>query len=225
MFNQLLLGAVLICCCLKGSNSDMTALTTSGIMDMTADKSGRYSKMIEVPATEYMPELSFELTGTTGQDGFYYPVKLAVRTNGSLMQELFFDEKAFSPCTMEDFGFEYGDFRFDGYGGFRIYGSSMGRTPSCYFWMWDKEEHCFAEYTDLEEIAGYMTFDYKTQLVHVSATASAARHEFTTYQYIDDKLTLIEMVVDTDYDGYRKVYQFVGGEMRLTEVTESHLRG
>lgn len=207
MLYKLLLGAALICCCLKGPNFD------------------QYQKYIEVPATEYMPDLSFELTGIAEQDGFYYPVKLVIKTNDRLIQELTFDEEFFSPCTMDDFGFGYGDFKFDGYGGFSIYKSSMGKTPSCYFWIWDKEEHRFVEYPDLEELTGYTTFDYKNELVHVSATTSAERHEFQTYQYIDDQLTLIELVVDADSDGYRKVYKLIDNELKLTEVTESRLRG
>lgn len=71
--------------------------------------------------------------------------------------------------------------------------TSMGQNPSYYFWMWDKEERCFVKYLDLDMI-GYMTFDYADQEIHVSSTGSAAYHEFATYKYINNKVTLIEKI-------------------------------
>jgi len=192
-----------------------------------ATESSQYHKYINVPATEQMPDLKFELTGKSEHDdsytNFYFPVKLVVKTNETTIQEIDFNEDDFAPCTLDTFDFEYGNFKFDGYGGFKILSTSMGKDPSYYFWIWDKNKNCFVRYPDLEMV-GHITFDYNKQVINVSNTSSATYHEFTTYKYIDDKLILIRRVIDADNDGYRRVYELKNGELELVEITESQLK-
>ncbi len=188
--------------------------------------SNLYYKYINVPATEKMPALSFEIIGKSKAHdyytSFYYPHKLTVKMDETIIQEIIFNEDDFAPCTLDTFGFEYGDFKFDGYGGFRILSTSMGKNPSYYFWIWDKNS--FVEYPELEMV-GYMTFDYNKQQINVSSTGGGNRHEFIIYKYIEDKLTLIEKVIDADSDGFRKVYKLINGELELIETSESQLKG
>jgi len=187
----------------------------------------QYSKYINVQATEHMPDLSFELIGKIEEDdyntNFYYPVKLVIKADTKIIQEIQFDEDDFAPCTLDTFDFEYGDFKFDGYGGFKILSTSMGKNPSYYFWIWDKTENSFIESQDLK-IVGSISFDYDNQVINVTNRGSATGHEFTSYKYIDDKLTLIEKVIDPDKDGYRKTYKLVNGELELIETIESQLK-
>lgn len=174
-----------------------------------------------VPATGLMPDLSFELTGIQKEDEYYYPEKLVIRANNDVLQEIDFNEEDFAPCTLDDFGWEYGDYKFDGYGGFRILSSSLGKNPSYYFWLWNKEESRFVENSDLSEIVGYMTFDYNNKSIQVSSSGGNDYHEFETYKYVDDKLTLVEKAIDTE--GYRKKYKVENNEWELIEITKSPL--
>lgn len=206
----------------QGSNLDTTDATNSTV------ESKVYHKFMEVSETKFMPELSFELTGDCQKDDctpnyYYYPVKLIIKINKKIIQEIEFED-VFAPCDHDDFSFEYGDYRFDGYGGFRLLHTSMGQNPDFFFWMWDNEKQQFVEYPDLN-ISGYMTFDYNKEEVHVASTASATYHEFDTYKYIDNKLTLVEKIVDQDTDGFRKVYKLIDGKLKLVETTESQLKG
>jgi len=204
--------------------SDVT--TTETILD-----SDQYINYINVPATDQMPALCFEITGRKEKDDYiknsprflYYPDKIVITADDTVIQQLNFDENDFAPCTIDGFGFEYGDFKFDGYGGFRILSTSMGKNPSYYFWLWDKNKKQFFSYPDLEMV-GYIDFDYDNQEVKVTSTGSASLHEFLTYKYINDKLTMIEKVIDADQDGKRKVYKLIDGELMLTEITESQLK-
>ncbi len=185
------------------------------------EHSAQYNKCFNVEATEQMPEFSFELTGKREEDEYYnniyYPLKLVIKTKETIIQEINFSEDDFAPCTLDTFDFDYGNFKFDGYGGFKMLSTSMGKNPSYYFWIWDKNKNCFVKYPELE-MSGYITFDYDNQLINVSSTGSAVYHEFTTYKYINDKLTLIEKVIDAD--GFRKVYKLIKGELQLIETSE-----
>jgi len=160
------------------------------------DKSRYYVKYMKCPATDLMPELLFELKGVQKEDTHYYPKKLTIWTNEQILQEFEFDENNFSPSTSCDFGLEYGDYKFDGYGGFCIPKITTAQNPSYYFWLWDKENNCFAEDYDLEHIAGFITFEYDEELITVFSRGGAAYHELKTYKYINDKLTLIEKIID-----------------------------
>ena len=187
------------------------------------DKSRYYVKYMKCPATDLMPELLFELKGVQKEDTHYYPKKLTIWTNEQILQEFEFDEDDFAPCTLDDFGLEHGDYRFDGYGGFCILSTSMGKNPSYYFWLWDKENNCFVEDHDLEQINGSITFEYDKELISVAGSAGNDYHEFKIYKYIDGKLTLIEKAIDTR--GYRKIYRLEDGELKLKEITESQMLG
>lgn len=207
---------------------ESTNLLESETMEMSlVSDSDQYLKSFTIPPTTKMPTLTFELLGKREVDSdygdFYYPIKLVIKAEGSIMQEISFNQDDFAPCTLDDFGFEYGDFKFDGYGGFRILSTSMGKNPSYYFGLWDMDNICFIRYPDLE-LVGYMTFNYKNQTINVSGTASADEHEYTTYKYINDELTLIERIVDPDLDGYRKKYKLIDGKLELTETSESQLK-
>lgn len=244
MHKKLIIITTLLCCCfigtilLKINILDIRSiwLKTQNTHDLKSDNTfiyppiypttefSQYNKYINVPATNYLPDLSFELTGAREHDtNLYYPIKLTVKTNDNIIQEIKFDKDNFAPCVIEDFGFEYGDFRFDGYGGFKILSSSMGKNPLSFFWIWDEDENCFVEYPELI-IFGYITFDYNNKLINVSNTVNANYHELATYKYINDKLTLIKKVIDADHDGYRKVYELINGELELIEITESQLK-
>lgn len=187
-------------------------------------ESTQYSKYIKTQATEYMPSLSFELIGEIVEDDiqidFYYPVKLIVKTDEDIIQEFEFDADDFAPCTLDMFGFEYGDFKFDGYGGFKILSTSMGKNPSYYFWVWDKDKDSFVRYQDLEMV-GDISFDYDNQMVNIISRGSATGHEFLSYKYIDGKLTLIEKIVDPDQEGKRQIYKLIDGELKLIEILDS----
>lgn len=185
----------------------------------------QYCKYIVVPATDQMPALCFEITGRMESDNlyetFYYPIKIVITAGETVIQQLDFHEDDFAPCNLDDFGFEYGNFRFDGYGGFKLLSTSLGKNPSYYVWVWDENEKSFREYPDLEMV-GYITFDYNNQQIKVSSSGGNAYHEFLTYEYINDKLTLIEKAIDAD--DYRKVYKLKDGEMKLIETIESQLK-
>lgn len=155
-----------------------------------------YYKYINVAATKYMPELSFELTGGcekldyTSNYYFYYPVKLIIKTNKGIIQEIDFNKDDFEPCDHDDFSFEYGDYKFDGYGGFSLLHTSRSTNPDSFFWMWDKVKQQFVEYPTLN-IMGYMTFDYEKKEIKVASKDGAAHSEVDTYKYINGKLKLI----------------------------------
>ena len=187
------------------------------------DKSRYYVKYMKCPATDLMPELLFELKGVQKEDTHYYPKKLTIWTNEQILQEFEFDENNFSPSTSCDFGLEYGDYKFDGYGGFCIPKITTAQNPSYYFWLWDKENNCFVEDHDLEQINGSITFEYDKELISVAGSAGNDYHEFKIYKYIDGKLTLIEKAIDTS--GYRKIYRLEDGELKLKEITESQMLG
>lgn len=218
MYNKLLFFIVL-CCWIGAPSSDKANLF------INAD-SVQYYKFMNVSASDTMPDLSFELTGTKRKENtygyFYYPKKLLIKIKEDVLQEFNFSEDDFAPCTLDDIGFEYGDFKFNGYGGFRILSTSMGQNPSYYYWIWDQNEYRFVEYEDLGEIIGYTTFDYDNEVIHVVGMGGADYHEFMTYSYIDDKLTLIEKAIDSGGD--RKIYKLIDNELRLTEITESNLK-
>lgn len=188
-------------------------------------ESSLYHKQFFIPESESMPALTFELTGINEPEtNSYYPKKLVIKTQDRVIQEFDFNKDDFAPCNMDDFAFEYGDFRFDGYGGFRILETSMGKNPSYNFWMWDKNTNKFVECPELDMI-GYITFDYSNQEVHVTSNGSGNSYELSTYKYVEGNLTLTEKIVDADSDGFRKVYRLKNGELELTEITESHLKG
>lgn len=187
------------------------------------DKSRYYVKYMKCPATALMPELLFELKGVQKEDTHYYPKKLTIWTNEQILQEFEFDENNFSPSTSCDFGLEYGDYKFDGYGGFCIPKITTAQNPSYYFWLWDKENNCFAEDYDLEHIAGFITFEYDEELITVFSRGGAAYHELKTYKYINDKLTLIEKIIDRNT--CREIYRLKDGELKLEEITEVPLCG
>ncbi|WP_312500674.1 XAC2610-related protein [Lacrimispora sp.] len=220
---------------LKMDTANNYDLESTNVLDITTmemvSDSGKYIKRINVPATDQMPALRFELTGRKEKDDynenlsrfFHYPDKLLITTDGIIIQQLDFDENDFSPCALDDFGFEYGDFRFDGYGGFKILCSSMGKNPVWKFWVWDENKKSFVNYPDLE-MAGYINFDYNNQEINVSSSGGGDLHEFLTYKYDNDKLILIEKVIDADQDGKRKVFKLIDGELQLTETTESQLK-
>lgn len=232
----------ILCCCVGGiflllTNNNLSfntnhVLESINISDevltdlSTTTDSNQYIKHINVPETDQMPNLYFELTGKIEKDNnygeFYYPVKLSIKTEETIIQVLDFSEDNFVPCTLDDFGFEYGDYRFDRYGGFRILGSSMGKNPIYIYWVWDKNAKIFVEYQDLE-MEGYTTFDYVNQVINVSTTGGNDYHEFMTYKYINGKLTLIEKAIDTN--GYREIYKLKDGELELFEITESQMKG
>lgn len=206
----------------QGSNLDATDPTNSTV------ESKAYHKFMEVSETKYMPELFFELTGIAEQDAesshcVYYPVKLIIRTDNGVLQEINIKDKL-ARCYIADFGLEYGDFAFNGYGGFRMAHTSMGQNPDDLFWLWDKDKQQFIEYPDLN-LSGTMTFDYKNKEIHVASRGSAAYHEFSTYKYINNKLTLVEKIIDQDTDGYRRVYKLINGKLKLVETTKSQLKG
>lgn len=215
-------------------NADNLEKSRQGIYALTVEPAleaaREYTKYIDVPATRHMPELSFELTG--GREKLdraspyyeYYPVKLIIKTNKGIIQEIDFNKDEFEPCDDDGFGFEYGDYKFDGYGGFRLLHTSKSENPDSYFWIWDKTKQQFVEYPDLN-LMGYTTFDYKKKEVYVSVKDGAEHFEFDTYRYINNKLTLVEKVLDRDGDGYRRVYRLIGGKMKLVETTESRLIG
>lgn len=53
-----------------------------------------YPITFHIPATKTMPELTFELTGTSGPEkDIYYPQELIIKTNDSVLQEFHFNEK------------------------------------------------------------------------------------------------------------------------------------
>ena len=182
-----------------------------------------YVKYMKYPATDLMPELLFELKGIQKGDTFYYPKKLTIWTKNNILQEFEFDENNFSPSTSCDFGLEYGDYKFDGYGGFCIPKITTAQNPSYYFWLWDKENNCFVENYDLEHIAGFITFEYDEGLITVFSRGGAVYHELKTYKYINDKLTLIEKIIDRDT--CREIYRLKDGELKLEEIIEVPLCG
>jgi len=214
------------------NNTGIESFYTSDVTTTeTISDADRYINYVNVSATDQMPALCFEITGRKETDDYiknsprflYYPDKIVITADDTIIQQLDFDENDFAPCTMDAFGFEYGDFRFDGYGGFRILSTSMGKNPSYYFWVWDKDRNQFVSYPDLEMV-GYIDFDYDNQEVKVFSTGGGDLHEFLTYKYINDKLTMIEKVIDADQDDKRKVYKVIDGELRLIEITESQLK-
>lgn len=208
------------------SSDPSDAMTTQEFSD-----SDKYIKNINVTATDQMPAFCFELTGRKEKYNynenvsgfFYYPEHLVIKTDETIIQQLDFDKNDFSPCSLDDFGFEYGNFKFDGYGGFRILSSSMGKNPAWLFWVWDKNTKSFVSYPDLEMV-GYMNFDYDKQEINVSSSGGGDLHEFLTFKYVNDKLTLIEKIIDADQDGKRKVFKLIDGELQLSEITESQLK-
>ncbi len=193
--------------------------TQTDVVSVTEPK--YYTKKMSVPATDIMPSLFFELTGVCEEDNYYYPKRLVIRANNDVLQEINFDEKDFAPCTLDNFGWEYGDYKFDGYGGFRILSTSLGINPSYYFWIWDKEDYCFVKSPDLEKIVGNITFDYNKKLIYVSSSGGNDYHEFEIYKYIDDELRLIEKAIDTG--GYRKVYKVKNNELELIKIIKTPL--
>lgn len=206
--------------------SDETSHTSSD--DVCLDEeSDQYCRYINIPATEQMPALCFEVTGRVKKIANdvdqYFPVKLVIKTDDSIIQEFNFKEDDFAPCTLDTFDFEYGDFKFNGYGGFKMLSTSMGKNPSYYFWMWDENKSCFIEYPDLEMV-GYISFDYSNQEINISNTGGGDLHEFLKYKYVNNKLTLIEKIIDADQDGYRKIYMLIDGELILAETTESRIK-
>lgn len=234
MRNRLTFLMTLVSCCIGGfiinmkiepqNFKELQSLSTvdsiqTDMISVTAPT--YYTKNMNVSATEIMPDLSFELTGICEEDGNYYPKRLVIRANNDVLQEIGFDKDDFAPCTLDDFGWEYGDFKFDGYGGFRILKISSGVNPSYYFWIWDKENYCFVKNPYLEKIVGYMTFDYDKKLIYVSSASGNDYHVFETYKYIDDELLLIEKAIDTG--GYRKIYKVENNELEFIRIIESPL--
>ncbi len=149
-----------------------------------------------------MPEFIFELSGYYDREVeryAYQAVKIVESSTGRVVQEISIPELTLNGQTM-GFDLEYGsiefeDFNFDGYTDFKIYDANNGLYLNWWiYFVWNNEKGVFEHDEVLARISG-ATFDNEKKLIYGRDRGGVMYNHYTTYSYINDKITLMQVDV------------------------------
>ncbi|MDE7269585.1 MAG: leucine-rich repeat domain-containing protein [Acetatifactor sp.] len=154
---------------------------------------------------EDMPEFTFDLSAYFDLErGTYALQSLDVTKENTVIQTISIPEltlfgQTYTYDSMRDtLGFELEDVNFDGYQDIRLFDTSNGNYRQEWIYLvWNPKEEQFEHDARLNEIS-LASFDQENKLIYGMERGSAARHYYSTYQYIDGEPVIIRYVKEEE---------------------------